>query len=46
VFFVWSQGVTGFGDALYDFNTIVDNQLFSQTPQNTFLIKATYRFML
>tara|TARA_B100000809_G_scaffold266915_1_gene332931 strand:- start:6953 stop:9646 length:2694 start_codon:yes stop_codon:yes gene_type:complete len=46
VFFVWSQGVTGFGDALNDFNTILDNQLLSQSPQNTFLIKATYRFML
>ena len=25
---------------------IIDNQLFSQKPQNTFLIKATYRFVL
>ncbi len=46
IFFVWSQGITGFGDALNDFNTIVDNQLISQQPNNTFLIKATYRFVL
>ena len=46
VFFVWSQGITGFGDALNDFDTIIDNQLFSQKPENTFLIKATYRFAL
>ena len=46
IFFVWSQGITGFGDALNDFNTIIDNQLFKQQPENTFLIKATYRFVL
>ena len=46
IFFVWSQGITGFGDALNDFDTIIDNQLFSQQPENTFLIKATYRFVL
>lgn len=46
VFFVWSQGITTFGDPLNDFSTIIDNQLLSQKPENTFLIKATYRFML
>jgi hypothetical protein len=46
VFFVWSQGITGLGDASNDFDTIVDNQLLSERPQNTFLIKATYRFVL
>ena len=46
IFFVWSQGITGFGDALNDFDTIIDNQIFSQKPENTFLIKATYRFVL
>ena len=47
VFFVWSQGINGFddnGDA--SFNSIVNDQLFNQQPQNTFLIKATYRFVL
>jgi len=46
IFFVWSQGVTGIGDPTNDFGTILDNQLFNRRPQNTFLIKATYRFVL
>lgn len=46
IFFVWSQGITAFGQANNDFDTIVDNQIFGQKPQNTFLIKATYRFVL
>ena len=46
IFLVWSQGVDGFGDVDNSFGDIVDNQLFSQKPQNTFLIKATYRFVL
>ena len=46
IFLVWSQGITGFGDVNNDLGTIVDNQLFGQRPQNTFLIKATYRFVL
>ena len=46
VFFVWSQGITGLGDSMNSFDTIIDNQIFRQQPQNTFLIKATYRFVL
>lgn len=46
IFLVWSQGITGFGDVNNDLSTIVDNQLLGQRPQNTFLIKATYRFVL
>ena len=46
VFLVWSQGVTGFGDPSNNFGSIVDNQLLSAKPENTFLIKATYRFAL
>lgn len=46
IFLVWSQGITGLGDVNNDFSTIIDNQLLSQRPQNTFLIKATYRFVL
>ena len=46
IFLVWSQGITGLGDPSNDFNTIIDNQLLQQRPQNTFLIKATYRFVL
>ena len=46
IFLVWSQGVTGIGDPTNDFETILDNQFFNRKPQNTFLIKATYRFVL
>jgi len=46
VFLVWSQGITNSGDPSQGFDSIIDNQLLSQKPQNTFLIKATYRFIL
>ncbi|APG60446.1 DUF5916 domain-containing protein [Christiangramia salexigens] len=46
IFLVWSQGINGFGNGDDDFNTIIDHQLLRQKPQNTFLIKATYRFMM
>tara|TARA_R110002049_G_scaffold70367_13_gene181835 strand:+ start:54 stop:2705 length:2652 start_codon:yes stop_codon:yes gene_type:complete len=47
IFLVWSQGITSFREnAENRFNTIVDTQLLDQKPQNTFLIKATYRFVL
>ncbi|MGJ8665011.1 MAG: DUF5916 domain-containing protein [Patiriisocius sp.] len=48
LFAVWSQGVNGFSqrDASEGFNTIADNQLFTAKPENTFLVKWTYRFVL
>lgn len=46
IFLVWSQGITGIGDPSNSFGDIIDNQLLSQRPENTFLIKATYRFVL
>ncbi|MGB0950303.1 MAG: hypothetical protein ACPGU0_09400, partial [Marinirhabdus sp.] len=46
IFLVWSQGINGTGDPENSFNTIIDNQIFRQKPQNTFLLKATYRFVL
>lgn len=46
IFFVWSQGITGSGDADNNFDAIVENQILKQQPQNTFLLKATYRFVL
>ena len=46
LFLVWSQGITGFGDAENDFDTIIDNQLLKEKPENTFLLKWTYRFVL
>jgi len=46
IFLVWSQGIDGLGDVNNSFGDIINNQLFNQKPQNTFLIKATYRFVL
>lgn len=46
IYLVWSQGINGLGDVNNRFSAIVDNQLLRQRPQNTFLIKATYRFIL
>ena len=46
VFLVWSQGVTGLGDPMDSLSRSLDNQIFGQKPENTFLIKATYRFVL
>ena len=45
IFLVWSQGITGVGDPNNSFGSIIDNQLLSRKPENTFLIKATYRFV-
>lgn len=46
LFLVWSQGITGLGDVNNAFGDIIDNQFFGVKPENTFLIKATYRFVL
>ncbi|WP_106791958.1 DUF5916 domain-containing protein [Aquimarina sp. Aq78] len=46
IFLVWSQGVTGDGNATDDLFKSLDNQILNQQPENTFLIKATYRFVL
>ena len=46
IFLVWSQGLDGLDSPSNSFSDIVDNQLLSRQPQNTFLIKATYRFVL
>ncbi|MBT8304607.1 MAG: carbohydrate binding family 9 domain-containing protein [Bacteroidia bacterium] len=46
LFFVWSQGVTGFGNTDDTLITNLNDQIFKQQPDNTFLIKATYRFVL
>lgn len=45
IFLVWSQGVTGFGDPMESLGRSLDNQILNQKPNNTFLIKATYRFV-
>jgi len=46
VFLVWSQGVTGSGDPSENLFSNLDNQILGQEKDNTFLIKATYRFRL
>ncbi|WP_353776882.1 DUF5916 domain-containing protein [Winogradskyella sp. 3972H.M.0a.05] len=46
IFLVWSQGITGLGDVNNSFGDIINNQIFGVKPENTFLIKATYRFVL
>ncbi|EZH74354.1 hydrolase [Aquimarina atlantica] len=46
IFLVWSQGITGDGNPSDDLFRSLDNQILNQQPENTFLIKATYRFVL
>jgi len=46
IFLVWSQGVTGFGDPTDSLGSNLNGQIFNQKLDNTFLIKATYRFVL
>ena len=45
IYLVWSQGVTGFGDSKETLTRNLNNQILDKKPDNTFLIKATYRFM-
>jgi len=44
IFLVWSQGITGKGDPLDALGRNLDGQLFGKKKDNTFLIKATYRY--
>ncbi len=46
IFLVWSQGVNGSGDPGDHLFRSLNNQILDQQPNNTFLIKATYRFVL
>ncbi|MBT8238370.1 MAG: carbohydrate binding family 9 domain-containing protein [Croceitalea sp.] len=46
IFLVWSQGVTGLGDPMDSLSASLDGQIWGQERDNTFLIKATYRFIL
>ncbi len=46
LFFVWSQGTTQLGNnPSQDLLASLENELFSDQLRNTFLIKATYRFL-
>ena len=46
VFLVWSQGTTGLGNPKDDLFRSLDSQILGRKPENIFLIKATYRFLL
>ncbi len=46
IFLVWSQGVTGLGDPMDSLGRSLDGQILNQKMDNTFLLKATYRFVL
>ncbi len=46
IFLVWSQGVTGQANPTDHLFRGLDRQILEQQPENTFLIKATYRFVL
>ena len=46
IFLVWSQGVTSFADSSDDLFRGIETGILDQKPENIFLIKATYRFVL
>lgn len=46
IFIVWSQGMTGLAAIKEDLFQGLDSQILGQKPENIFLIKATYRFVL
>lgn len=46
IFLVWSQGTTGLGNSKDNLFNTLDAQILGRKPENIFLIKATYRFLL
>jgi len=46
IFLVWSQGMNGLADPREDLFRGLDSQILDKKPENIFLIKATYRFVL
>lgn len=46
IFLVWSQGVVGSANPYETLGSNLDGQIFGQKKDNTFLLKATYRFIL
>lgn len=46
LYFVWAQGITGLVDPSERLTNGLEQGILNQKPQNTFLIKATYRFVL
>ena len=45
IFLVWSQGIVGFGDPEDGLFESIDKEIIQQKPNNTFLIKATFRYV-
>jgi len=45
IFLVWSQGNTGLQNPKNNLFTSLNNQIFKEKAENTFLIKMTYRFL-
>ena len=46
IFLVWSQDVSQSGDPSEGLFSSLGDNIFGQRPQNIFLLKATYRFIL
>ncbi len=46
LFLVWSQGISSSGDYNESLTENLNDYWLAQKPSNTFLIKATYRFLL
>ncbi|AKA35509.1 DUF5916 domain-containing protein [Flagellimonas lutaonensis] len=46
IFLVWSQDVSQSGDSSEGLFSSLGDNIFGQRPQNIFLLKATYRFIL
>ena len=45
LFFVWSQGTSGLEDSNQSLYRGIENRILNEPLNNTFLIKATYRFV-
>ena len=45
LFFVWARGAAGYGDATQSLSEGLRSHIVDQPLENTFLIKATYRFV-
>jgi hypothetical protein len=46
IYLVWSQGTNGSGNPVDDLFVNLDTQILGKQPQNTFILKVTYRFLL
>ena len=45
VFLVWSQGLNSFGDPQAGLLETMNEEILQQRPDNTYLIKATFRYV-